>query len=99
MSRAFIRRSIGAVLLLVGLVANLFAGLFTQELIAEAAILAIFALTLATMVAGEAAEARRMSGGKSLGAQRPSVAPSTPAPISPTSGPLRCRVPGPSPRT
>lgn len=46
MSRAFIRRSIGAALLLVGLVANLFAGFFTQELIAEAAILAIFALSL-----------------------------------------------------
>jgi predicted lipid-binding transport protein (Tim44 family) len=43
-------------------------------------ILAIVALTLASMVASEAAEARRMSGGKSLGAQRPSVAPSTPAP-------------------
>jgi predicted lipid-binding transport protein (Tim44 family) len=45
-------------------------------------ILAIVALTLATLVAGEAAEARRMSGGKSLGAQRPSVAPSTPAPTA-----------------
>ena len=46
MSRASIRRSIGAGLLLVGLLANMLAGFFTQELIAEAAILAIFALSL-----------------------------------------------------
>lgn len=45
-SRAAIRRSLGAALILAGLVANLLAGFFTQELIAEAAILAIFALSL-----------------------------------------------------
>jgi predicted lipid-binding transport protein (Tim44 family) len=47
-------------------------------------ILAIVALTLAAMVASEAVDARRMSGGKSLGAQRPSVTPSTPAPTAAT---------------
>ena len=41
-----IRRLIGAGLVLVGLAAHLLAGFFTQELIAEAAILAIFALSL-----------------------------------------------------
>lgn len=46
MSRAFIRRSIGAGLLLCGLFAHVFGGFFTQELIAEAAILAVFALSL-----------------------------------------------------
>ena len=46
MSRASIRRSIGAALLLLALVTNQVAGFFTQELIAEAAILAIFALSL-----------------------------------------------------
>lgn len=46
MSRALIRRSIGAGLLMAGLLMHLFGGFFTQELIAEAAILAVFALSL-----------------------------------------------------
>ena len=45
-SRVFVRRSIGAVLIVVALVSQSFAGFFAQELIAEAAILAIFALSL-----------------------------------------------------
>ena len=46
LSRTTFRRSIGAGLLLAGLAAHLVAGFFTQELIAEAAILAIFAMSL-----------------------------------------------------
>ena len=45
-SRTFIRRSIGVVLIVVALVAQAFASFFAQELIADAAILAIFALSL-----------------------------------------------------
>ncbi|MPZ55304.1 MAG: branched-chain amino acid ABC transporter permease [Rhizobiales bacterium] len=45
-SRAFVRRSIGLALIVGAVVAQSFAGFFTQELIAEAAILAIFALSL-----------------------------------------------------
>lgn len=45
-SRARVRRSIGAALLAAALIANALAGFFTQELIAEATILAIFALSL-----------------------------------------------------
>ena len=45
-SRASVRRSIGAALLVAALIANALAGFFTQELIAEAAILAVFALSL-----------------------------------------------------
>ena len=45
-SRVFVRRSIGAILIVVALVSQSFAGFFAQELIAEAAILAIFALSL-----------------------------------------------------
>jgi len=46
-------------------------------------ILAIVVLTLATMVAADAAEAR-VGGGRSLGAQRPSVAPRASAPPAAT---------------
>lgn len=46
MSRALLRRSIGAGILMAGLLLHIFGGFFTQELIAEAAILAIFALSL-----------------------------------------------------
>ena len=45
-SRTFIRRSIGVVLIVVALIAQAMASFFAQELIAEAAILAIFALSL-----------------------------------------------------
>lgn len=45
-SRTFFRRSLGAAIILVALTAQAFAGFFVQELIAEAAILAIFALSL-----------------------------------------------------
>jgi branched-chain amino acid transport system permease protein len=45
-SRVFIRRSIGVILIVVALVSHSFAGFFAQELIADAAILAIFALSL-----------------------------------------------------
>jgi branched-chain amino acid transport system permease protein len=45
-SRTFIRRSIGVVLIVVALVAQAVASFFAQELIADAAILAIFALSL-----------------------------------------------------
>jgi branched-chain amino acid transport system permease protein len=45
-SRLFVRRSIGVALVAVALVSQTFAGFFAQELIAEAAILAIFALSL-----------------------------------------------------
>ncbi len=45
-SRVFVRRSIGVILIVVALVSQSFAGFFAQELIAEAAILAIFALSL-----------------------------------------------------
>jgi branched-chain amino acid transport system permease protein len=44
--RTFVRRSIGVALIAVALVAHALAGFFAQELIAEAAILAIFALSL-----------------------------------------------------
>ncbi len=46
MSRNALRRSIGVALLLAALVANAYAGFFAQDLIAEGAILAIFALSL-----------------------------------------------------
>ena len=46
LSRAFVRRSIGVALLLAALAGQRFAGFFTQELIAEAAILGIFTLSL-----------------------------------------------------
>ncbi|MDB5569372.1 MAG: branched-chain amino acid transporter permease [Hyphomicrobiales bacterium] len=46
MTRHMLRRSIGVALLIGALVANRFAGFFAQDLIAEAAILAIFALSL-----------------------------------------------------
>ena len=45
-SRTFIRRSIGVVLIVVALIAQAMASFFAQELIADAAILAIFALSL-----------------------------------------------------
>ena len=45
-SRTFVRRSIGAALVVVAVVGHGVAGFFTQELIAEAAILAILALSL-----------------------------------------------------
>ncbi len=45
-SRTFVRRSIGMALVVVALVGHGVAGFFTQELIAEAAILAILALSL-----------------------------------------------------
>jgi branched-chain amino acid transport system permease protein len=45
-SRVFLRRSIGVALVLVALAGQRFAGFFTQELIAEAAILSILALSL-----------------------------------------------------
>jgi branched-chain amino acid transport system permease protein len=45
-SRAFIRRSIGVALVIAALAGQRFAGFFTQELIAEAAILSILALSL-----------------------------------------------------
>jgi branched-chain amino acid transport system permease protein len=45
-SRSFVRRSIGAALVLAALMAQTFTGFFAQELIAEAAILSIFALSL-----------------------------------------------------
>jgi branched-chain amino acid transport system permease protein len=45
-SRAVLRRTIGVVLLFVALVSQSLAGFFAQELIAEAAILGIFALSL-----------------------------------------------------
>ena len=45
-SRSFVRRSIGAALVLAALIAQTFTGFFAQELIAEAAILSIFALSL-----------------------------------------------------
>jgi branched-chain amino acid transport system permease protein len=45
-SRVFVRRSLGVAFIAVALVAQTFAGFFAQELIAEAAILAIFALSL-----------------------------------------------------
>jgi branched-chain amino acid transport system permease protein len=45
-SRALVRRSVGVVLALAALIAQAIAGFFAQELIAEAAILAIFALSL-----------------------------------------------------
>ena len=45
-SRAFVRRLIGVALILVALIGQSVAGFFAQELIAEAAILAIFALSL-----------------------------------------------------
>jgi branched-chain amino acid transport system permease protein len=45
-SRDFVRRSLGVMLIVVALVSQSFAGYFAQELIAEAAILAIFALSL-----------------------------------------------------
>ena len=45
-SRNFIRRSIGVVLIIVALAGQSFAGFFMQELIAEAAILAILALSV-----------------------------------------------------
>ncbi len=46
MSRTFVRRSIGVALVAVALIGQSLAGFFTQELIAEAAILAILALSL-----------------------------------------------------
>lgn len=46
MSRTFVRRSIGVALVVVALAGQSMAGFFTQELIAEAAILAILALSL-----------------------------------------------------
>lgn len=45
-SRAFVRRSIGVALIAAALIGQSFASFFAQELIAEAAILAIFALSL-----------------------------------------------------
>lgn len=45
-SRSFVRRSLGAALVVAALVAQALSGFFVQELIAEAAILAIFALSL-----------------------------------------------------
>ena len=45
-SRTFIRRSIGVALIVVALIAQAMASFFAQELIADAAILAIFALSL-----------------------------------------------------
>jgi branched-chain amino acid transport system permease protein len=45
-SRAFVRRSIGVALIAVALLLQAFAGFFAQEMIAEAAILALFALSL-----------------------------------------------------
>jgi branched-chain amino acid transport system permease protein len=45
-SRTFVRRSVGVVLALAALIAQAVAGFFAQELIAEAAILAIFTLSL-----------------------------------------------------
>jgi branched-chain amino acid transport system permease protein len=45
-SRTFVRRSIGVALAAIALIAQASAGFFAQELIAEAAILAIFALSL-----------------------------------------------------
>ena len=45
-SRALVRRSIGVALVVAALAGQRFAGFFTQELIAEAAILAIFTLSL-----------------------------------------------------
>ncbi len=45
-SRTFVRRSIGVALVVAALVGQSMAGFFTQELIAEAAILAILALSL-----------------------------------------------------
>ena len=45
-SRTFMRRSIGVALVIVALAAQALAGFFAQELIAEAAILSIFALSL-----------------------------------------------------
>jgi branched-chain amino acid transport system permease protein len=45
-ARDFVRRSIGVLLIVVALISQSFAGFFAQELIAEAAILAIFALSL-----------------------------------------------------
>jgi branched-chain amino acid transport system permease protein len=45
-SRVFLRRSIGVALVLAALAGQRFAGFFTQELIAEAAILSILALSL-----------------------------------------------------
>lgn len=44
--RAVVRRSIGLALIMAALIAQRLAGFFTQELIAEAAILALFALSL-----------------------------------------------------
>ena len=46
MSRTTLRRLVGVALLLAGFATHLLAGFFTQELIAEAAIFAIFALSL-----------------------------------------------------
>jgi len=45
-NRTFVRGSVGVALLVAALIAQTFAGFFAQELIAEAAILAIFALSL-----------------------------------------------------
>jgi branched-chain amino acid transport system permease protein len=45
-SRNFVRRSVGVALIVAALVGQSFAGFFAQELIAEAAILSIFALSL-----------------------------------------------------
>ena len=45
-SRVFLRRSIGVALIVVALATQSFAGYFAQEMIAEAAILALFALSL-----------------------------------------------------
>jgi len=45
-SRTFVRRSVGVALIVAALLGQAFAGFFAQELIAEAAILAIFALSL-----------------------------------------------------
>jgi branched-chain amino acid transport system permease protein len=45
-SRVFVRRSIGVALIVIALVSQSFAGFFAQEMIAEAAILALFALSL-----------------------------------------------------
>jgi branched-chain amino acid transport system permease protein len=45
-SRTFVRRSVGVALIVAALLGQAFASFFAQELIAEAAILAIFALSL-----------------------------------------------------
>src|SRR5262249_34163753 len=45
-SRTLVRRSVGVALIVAALAGQAFAGFFVQELIAEAAILAIFALSL-----------------------------------------------------